>query len=685
MIVVLPVVLYPVVGFAVVQLMLHFADQTRLVGINGIENLPANPPLLAATYDRFESTLFENAKAHRSLRILPAMQTPDLPPVTNPPSNSRKKTAATWTKADLNEGKIDVLVEIPPNFASELQAGRTARIRIVRNPQADKSLAAGTAVGYIFSRWQSRVVAERMKLLDKSADYAAPVSIEEDTSVTIGPSSHRSGTIWGKVLPFVLVVMALTGAFYPAIDLCAGEKERGTMETLLITPAARSEIVLGKFLTIAIFSIGTTVFNLMSMGLTIGQVSGLAPKELPAVADALAAPTFVSVLWMLVLMLPLAAFFSAMCMALAIFAKSTKEGQYYLMPVFLIVLPLVVLTLLPGVELNAFYSLVPVANVALLLRSLMNNRYEIAAVYFLPVLLPTALYGYLALRFAVDRFEREDVIFREAERFDMWLWLKRVLETKSATPSVGEALTCFGLLIVLQYYVQGRLPLARWSLIVSQLSLILFPAVLMAIVLTTRPGRTLGFRRPALLPSILTILMAITFHPVAANIGGEIQRWMPLSEDISERLTQLLGDIPLSRRLLIFAVLPAVCEEIAFRGFILSGLLSGGAATRAIATSAVFFGLFHMLPQQMFLTVMVGVLLGIVATRTGSIFPGMIFHAMHNGMMILLGSKVEESTLVKSGGVFYSYPVFVMGALATAVLAGLLYSMRARLPTDKNA
>ncbi len=110
-------------------------------------------------------------------------------------------------------------------------------------------------------------------------------------------------------------------------------------------------------------------------------------------AAILAPPSLAAIGWMLVLMLPLAAFFSALCMALAIFARSTKEGQYYLMPLFLVVTPLVFVTLAPGVELDAFYSLVPVTNVALLLKTLMLNQYDTAMLYFLPVLAPTLLYA----------------------------------------------------------------------------------------------------------------------------------------------------------------------------------------------------------------------------------------------------------------------------------------------------
>ena len=93
----------------------------------------------------------------------------------------------------------------------------------------------------------------------------------------------RRAAFWSKVLPFVVFIWALTGAFYPAVDLCAGEKERGTLETLLSSPAERSEIVMGKLLTIMGFSSATSLLNLLSMAITGTAVIVLQPGSFPSV------------------------------------------------------------------------------------------------------------------------------------------------------------------------------------------------------------------------------------------------------------------------------------------------------------------------------------------------------------------------------------------------------------------
>ncbi len=99
------------------------------------------------------------------------------------------------------------------------------------------------------------------------------------TSNNVAPKDMNRGTaMWSKILPLLLLVWALTGAFYPAIDLCAGEKERGTLETLISSPALRSEIVIGKLLTVMLFSIVTAMLNILSVSLTGWIVSGAMPE-----------------------------------------------------------------------------------------------------------------------------------------------------------------------------------------------------------------------------------------------------------------------------------------------------------------------------------------------------------------------------------------------------------------------
>lgn len=617
MIFVLPVLLYPALGLGMVQLTLRFGQEQRRIGLVGVENLPKEPPLLTQRGDRFDVDLFLLPRNQNSYDVL---LKPD------------------WTKGDLLAGKIDTLIIVPPGTAERLERGEQAAFEVLRNGTDDNSEVAYRSVLLLLDAWEERLVERRLASLGKGDDFANPIELNEQAS-DISPAAERSGTAWGRIFPVLLVMMALTGAFYPAIDLCAGEKERGTMETLLITPAARGEIVMGKFLTIFLFSVATTAFNLTSMGLTIAQLGNLMPVGMTGTADRFTPPSLAAIFWMMVLMLPLAGFFSAICMALAVFARSTKEGQYYLMPTLLVVAPLTFLTLVPGIELTPFYSLVPVTNVALLLRTLLLNQYETAMVYLLPVMVPTILYGYLALRYAAEQFRREEVLFREAERFSLGIWIRHLLRDKEATPTSAEAWFAFVLMLALLWYSQGLFPVTLAAQAATQLVIIAFPPIVLALLLTKGARRTLGLQAPDWTVLALAAPLAIAVHPVAIAVGLGIKELFPVSENIQEAITSLTEGATLPELLVVFALIPAICEEIAFRGFILAGLSRKHPPARAIVISAILFGIFHMVPQQMATASALGLILGLLAIRSGSILPGIVYHALHNGLVVLRGDQ----------------------------------------------
>ena len=212
----------------------------------------------------------------------------------------------------------------------------------------------------VLDRWTEEVGKTNLVAGGMPAQAVRP--FEVDSSNLAGESASKSANIWSRMLPVMLLLWAMTGAFYPAVDLCAGEKERGTLETLLSSPAERSEIVLGKLLTIMAFSMVTAALNLVSVGVT----GCLIFRQM----ENFGGPPPLAVLWLSLALIPVSALFSALCLALASFARSTKEGQYYLMPLLMLSLPMAVLPMSPGVELNLGNSLIPISGVVLLLKTL---------------------------------------------------------------------------------------------------------------------------------------------------------------------------------------------------------------------------------------------------------------------------------------------------------------------------
>jgi sodium transport system permease protein len=268
-------------------------------------------------------------------------------------------------------------------------------------------------------RWQVALKAARFRQAGLPPHFDEPVRVAdpEDAKPPARRIIDELRDGLARAFPFVLFMWVLTGAIQPAIDMGAGEKERGTMETLLISPASRAEIVLGKFLAVSIFASVAGIWNLLFFG------GG-------AVLVGLIWPDFVlmrpaGLFWCAALTPAVACLFAAVCLALGVYAKSTKEGQYYLMPMFLVVVPLIFLSMTPGVDLNLLTSFIPLTGAALLLQKFLAVSSEPPPLaYLAPVLLGLAGWAALALRWAVYQFSREEVLFREAERFELRLWLR---------------------------------------------------------------------------------------------------------------------------------------------------------------------------------------------------------------------------------------------------------------------
>lgn len=674
MIFVLPILLYPILGLGVVQLSNSFEHKPRRAVVIGSEFLPDSPPLLNAQRNGFERSLFEVADDAGRLNV------------------ETVKRDSPWNQPDarrmqLRAGLADAVVVIPADVKDQLRNLKRAKIAIFYDSTDEQSQTTYLRVDKVLSRWNEVIVQKRLAQDKKPDTYTEPVrAVASD----VATAEEAGSSVWARLFPFLLVMMSLTGAFYPAVDLCAGEKERGTMETLLISPATRAEIVLGKFFTVMLASVATALLNLASMGLTAGRIAavfggaGVGPGARKAGAM-LTAPSLEASFWMVLLLIPLSAFFSALCLSLAVLARSMKEGQYYMTPLYLVALPLVFITLAPGIELNLFTSLVPITGVSLLLRTLMQGDYADARRYFLPVLVPLIVYGMMALHWAVDQFRRESVLFREAERVDIRDWVRHLLRDKGPTPASGAALLCFALMITSAWFLQAYMAATPEGMIIGQLAFVFAPPVVLTLLLTSNPRRSLLLYWPRWRYLALAVGLVLALNPLVSELRLVVEYLFPIPELVKSELNKLVTKLPDYRTaVLVLAVLPGICEEFAFRGFILSGLRHDYKTRSAILLSAFLFGFLHVLLslfQQLFNATILGIVLGLLAVRSKSLLPGIVFHVINNSLALTLGAVVEgrfgqsiASSLFRdtSQGLYYWYWV-VLGSFVSAVLLIALY------------
>ncbi|MBA4188904.1 MAG: hypothetical protein C0467_12980 [Planctomycetaceae bacterium] len=309
----------------------------------------------------------------------------------------------------LAQREADALLVIDPDFTAKLERGERPTVRILGRDGEENSKLAVRKLNGILHAWVEKVKLTRFARAGLAADFDVPVDVRDPQSEKAPDKKvfDELRDVLVKTIPFLLVMWMLTGAIYPAIDMTAGEKERGTMETLLISPAERIEIVMGKFVAVVVMGFGTAAWNVFLMCIVTAIVQVYFPHMLISLSGL--------ALCMLAA-LPLAMLIAASTLALGIFARSTKEGNYYMVPMFFITLPLAYWSMSPGMELDSVTSWMPVTNALLLQQRLMAVRTDAFPWQHVPAVAIslTACIG-LALWGAVRQFQRESVLFREAE------------------------------------------------------------------------------------------------------------------------------------------------------------------------------------------------------------------------------------------------------------------------------
>lgn len=677
MVAVLPLLLYPLLGLNWLQISQFMQERPADILLVGAAELAEVAPLVAGA--EFQAGLCDESVA-RLLRLKVAEPEQVFAGLELDDPTAARDAGARLVRG----GGYQVVVLVPPGTADAIGRILQANLgeptaptpheappspEVLFDGADDASRLAAARVDEVLRRWRDSVVQRALAAREVSPALVAPVAWEH---LDVAEQASLRAARWSKLLPFVVVIWALTGAFYPAVDLCAGEKERGTLETLLCSPAQRDEIVWGKLLTVMAFSVATSLLNLLSMAVTGLLVLGRLRATGMGAMALFEPPPVLAFLWLTVGLLPIAALFSALALAIAAFARSSKEGQYYLMPLLLVTLPLMMLPMMA--ELSLGTALIPVSGLMMVLRCLIEAQYSHALVFLPPVVAVTGVCCLLAIRWAVYQFHQEGVLFRECERFQLGAWLRRLFFERGATPSVAEALLCAVVLMSIRFFAsfQASGPsdwggFARMA-VVSLVALIATPALLMTIMLTREPLRTLGLRRPVSWWAVpAAALLALALHPLVHSVKSLVEHLYPLGPEMAAQMESMqtaLAGATWWQAVLVLALLPAVCEELAFRGFILSGLRHLGNKWAAIGLASLFFGVSHILLQQSLLAALVGVVIGYICVRGGSLYPAIVFHFTHNATAVLLGQVGNERVVER----LLSWPAVVAGTMGAAAL-----------------
>lgn len=576
----------------------------------------------------------ENARANRPALDPPATWLTNLRPSLDRP-----------LEATIREGRADIALRRDGD-----------QLTLILDPQSTHARAARLLLEQTIAQTNANHYQRALRRFGRSVPPAVTLAsvqkIERDqTTVTLA-----------TVIPFILLLMTATGAVYPAIDLTAGERERGTLEALAAAPVSREAILAAKYVAVFCVSVLTAAMNLAAMAATAYSI-GLDQFLFPG---GLGLPMMLQVFG---LVLVLAAFFSAFVLLITSFARSFKEAQAYLVPLMMLALAPGIVSLMPELRLSIPLAVTPLVGIVLLARDVLTTG--TSGLLLVACIGSTLLYAAVALLAAARAFGTDAVLYGSA---GTWRDLFQRPTLPRPTPPVTTAIATLALLFPLFLLLgplPGRLAFLNTSgqLLASALLSIglfaLLPAVA-ANLARCRWSTTFAWRAPHWSGWAAGLLLGLSMWVFAFEMQLLFlsQERFEAMERLFSQIQDRLQSVPFPLLLLTLALIQPVCEEFFFRGFLLSALRDWFAgspsatsplkntfttpALLAILATGLLFGLFHVIVREglflerMIPTTLLGFILGFIRVGTGSLWPGILAHVLHNSLMLSLSHFQQD-------------------------------------------
>lgn len=523
----------------------------------------------------------------------------------------------------LENGSIDAFVRI----------GENDKVLLCYLSAKDRSSTAVSALNDAFELYREELTKEKIEDAGLDSEVMLnPIRYEqEDYSTT----EESVGNLIGSMMPFLIVTVILLGAIYPAIDVTAGEKERGTLETLLTLPITNFEMIMSKFLAVSCIACVSAVLNVFSMG---GAMAFLVSSSLSSAANMnieIHYETFIpGILFTIVVMMFFALLVTAVCMCTCVFAKNFKEANNYVTPVMLIFMFGSYAAMIPDLELTAQTAAIPIVNVALLVEGLFQFHYNYGL--FAIVLFSNVAYSLLAIMILGKIYNSEAVLFSEGLS-SVKLFTKRSEMKEKQMPGFGDVVLLLCIVLLLIFYVGtfAQLKFGFAGVAVQQLIILLCPLVY-AWYMKADKKQLFSIQIIKPLPLAGSVLIGIAAFVGALILGALL---MPVFPESAEGLTQLddmLVNQPVYLLVLVVALMPAIGEELLFRGFVMGTLKKRCRPVVAIVVTTLIFAAYHMSLIKMFTIGIVGLGLTLVTYKTGSIAASVCVHFMNNLLSVLI-------------------------------------------------
>ncbi len=533
-------------------------------------------------------------------------------------------------QAKLKANEVDVAIIVPQDFKEAitrrfttkddfdyLKKSPTPSLKLVLDTNREKVLFSMANVYSALGEFQEEFIRKRLKALDVGNAWERDTVVKFDD---ISPKPSEADDMLPQFAPYLMILMVLLATSYPAIDLITGERQRGTLALLLVAPVERRSIMYGKIIVVVLVGLLTTILGVVSIAATLqfGPVKSSVVDAHPQFDFGLSA-------WLMILLVmsPLVVFISSLSVYVAALTRTFQQAQGYLFPLLLITLFLASAAQVPELADNAFLKIVPVANTTLCIKQIITRHQSWYTIVV--TLVSSSIAAALLARSAAGLLQREDLL----------MGVQLSPKKKMETGSYGRELIVFGGIVFFMLFYFGQL-LSLWnvmaSLVVTQICLILCPALAFLRYTKSPVWETLSFKRPS--PRYVIAAISLGFSTVVLSmlILSVQTKFLPYSEEYAKQMQLMVmpPGRPLWQIILVAAVMPAICEEIFFRGVLQGILRKNLPKEKLIVVIGILFGVFHLSMFRILPTGLLGILLAYLTLASGSIFPSMCLHLMHN-------------------------------------------------------
>ena len=305
--------------------------------------------------------------------------------------------------AKLQNGDIQAILVIPPDFKYKIEQGEPNKLILKYDATEAKSRIAKQRIDQVIEKYKSEILFQKLSRLDLKEEFLTPLILQEENIAT---SKKMTGAFLATLLPYLIIILIFTGAMHTAVDITAGEKERGTIATLLVSQISRLEIVLGKCFAVMLISFTSMVLGLF--GLTLAFLSG---TSIAGGIEGLQFGISINSIFLFFLVLfPLVGLASAVLVMVGIYARNIREASSYIIPIYMLTIFLGIISISQGMELTGKMFLIPVLNSSFVFKELLMGK--IYWNHIITTFSANIIIAGIALFGATRLFNKEEVLFR---------------------------------------------------------------------------------------------------------------------------------------------------------------------------------------------------------------------------------------------------------------------------------